>query len=301
MQHVAAGTHRREPLASGGGRRGDVLELERDHAHAPGELGDGVEIVIGRANLQVGDLAGRRIVVGRQHVHAVAQPPGRDGEHPPELPAAENAERAAGRIAGITSASPRGPSRLVRHGYACSFCRSSGREVARIRTAKRPAFFAPASPIASVPTGMPPGICTIESSESSPERALLCTGTPSTGSTVCDATMPGKCGRAAGPGNDHLQAAAFGALRILAHPVGRAMGRDDLALVRHAELREHVGRMAHRLPVGLAPHDDANEGGRGEGMAQLRTITAIARQTVIDTAQADVWIGRYRDVEAAYR
>src|SRR5687768_18023522 len=38
-----------------------------------------------------------------------------------------------------------------------------------------------------------PGICTIDSSESSPCRAALCTGTPSTGSTVCDATMPGRC------------------------------------------------------------------------------------------------------------
>ena len=40
---------------------------------------------------------------------------------------------------------------------------------------------------------MPPGICTIDSSESSPCSAALLTGTPSTGSTVCDATMPGRC------------------------------------------------------------------------------------------------------------
>ena len=40
---------------------------------------------------------------------------------------------------------------------------------------------------------MPPGICTIDSSESSPCSAALCTGTPSTGTMVCAATMPGRC------------------------------------------------------------------------------------------------------------
>ena len=39
---------------------------------------------------------------------------------------------------------------------------------------------------------MPPGICTIDSSESRPCSAALFTGTPSTGSTVCEATMPGR-------------------------------------------------------------------------------------------------------------
>lgn len=75
---------------------------------------------------------------------------------------------------------------------SCSFWRSVSFCTARMRIASSAAFFAPASPIASVPTGMPPGICTIDSSESSPDSARLCTGTPSTGSTVCEATMPGK-------------------------------------------------------------------------------------------------------------
>ena len=40
---------------------------------------------------------------------------------------------------------------------------------------------------------MPPGICTMESSESMPCSAPLPTGTPSTGKCVMLATMPGKC------------------------------------------------------------------------------------------------------------
>jgi hypothetical protein len=46
--------------------------------------------------------------------------------------------------------------------------RRSGRDVARIETASSPAFVAPGLPIAIVPTGTPPGIWTIDRSESSP-------------------------------------------------------------------------------------------------------------------------------------
>ena len=49
-------------------------------------------------------------------------------------------------------------------------------------TASSAAFFAPAVPIASVPTGTPAGIWTIESSESDPFKVLLLIGTPRTGS-----------------------------------------------------------------------------------------------------------------------
>src|SRR5436309_2326173 len=51
---------------------------------------------------------------------------------------------------------------------ASNFFRISSSEVARMAAASSAAFLAPASPIASVPTGIPPGICTVERSESSP-------------------------------------------------------------------------------------------------------------------------------------
>ena len=59
--------------------------------------------------------------------------------------------------------------------------------------ARMAAFTAPARPIASVPTGIPAGICTIESSESIPCSAFDSTGTPRTGRSVFDAHMPGRC------------------------------------------------------------------------------------------------------------
>ena len=55
---------------------------------------------------------------------------------------------------------------------------------ARMEAAKRAALIAPARPIASVPTGMPAGIWTMERSESSPLSALVSTGTPITGNGV---------------------------------------------------------------------------------------------------------------------
>ena len=44
-----------------------------------------------------------------------------------------------------------------------------------------------------IATGTPAGICTIDSSESSPSRRSRGTGTPMTGSGVSDAVMPGRC------------------------------------------------------------------------------------------------------------
>src|SRR5262249_48514198 len=58
--------------------------------------------------------------------------------------------------------------------------------------ASRAALIAPAFPMASEPTGIPAGICAMESKESSPFNAFDSTGTPKTGSTVFDAVIPGK-------------------------------------------------------------------------------------------------------------
>src|ERR1700761_5086566 len=58
-----------------------------------------------------------------------------------------------------------------------------------IRAASTPAFFAPS--IATQATGIPGGICTAESSASSPPRLLPRIGTPITGRSVCAAATPG--------------------------------------------------------------------------------------------------------------
>ena len=59
--------------------------------------------------------------------------------------------------------------------------------------ASNAALVAPAAPMAKVATGIPAGICTMESSESMPFSAFDCTGTPNTGRLVLAAVMPGRC------------------------------------------------------------------------------------------------------------
>src|SRR6267378_1387156 len=78
---------------------------------------------------------------------------------------------------------------------------------ASIATAKSPALAAPASPIAKVATGIPLGICTIESSESNPRRYLDGIGTPRTGTVVFAAITPARC--AAPPAPAMKQRAPF--------------------------------------------------------------------------------------------
>jgi hypothetical protein len=76
---------------------------------------------------------------------------------------------------------------------AASRVASAGSCSASTAAASNAALTAPALPIASVPTGMPAGICTIEYSESTPDSAFDSIGTPNTGSSVRDAAMPGRC------------------------------------------------------------------------------------------------------------
>src|SRR5260221_3508872 len=75
---------------------------------------------------------------------------------------------------------------------------SAGSPSAMISAARMAAFAAPASPTATVATGTPRGIWTIESSASRPPAIALgdASGTPTTGSVTCAATAPG---RAAAP------------------------------------------------------------------------------------------------------
>jgi hypothetical protein len=60
------------------------------------------------------------------------------------------------------------------------------------RGGEQAALIAPARPMASVATGIPAGICTMESRESTPLSAFDSTGTPSTGRLVLAAAIPGR-------------------------------------------------------------------------------------------------------------
>ena len=80
--------------------------------------------------------------------------------------------------------------------------------------------------MASVPTGMPAGICTIDSSESWPDSAFDSTGTPNTGSGVIDGGHARQVRGAAGAGDDDLRS------RHPCAPLAKATSRSG---VRWAE------------------------------------------------------------------
>ena len=62
-----------------------------------------------------------------------------------------------------------------------------------LATAINAAFLPPALPAVTVATGIPGGICTVESSESNPLNGSDATGMPITGNVVCAAMTPAKC------------------------------------------------------------------------------------------------------------
>src|SRR5262249_52238397 len=74
--------------------------------------------------------------------------------------------------------------------YAAIRAASAGSPTARIWAASRPALAAPHFPIATVATGTPLGICTIDSSASRPPSGVAATGTPITGSGELAASTP---------------------------------------------------------------------------------------------------------------
>src|SRR3954469_2389612 len=103
----------------------------------------------------------------------------------------------SGRVAAFTASDC-----LTRN--ACRRLSSSRSASASIETANNPAFAAPPSPIAKVATGMPLGICTMDSSESRPPRCLEGIGTASTGKMVKAATTPARCAAPPAPAMKHL-------------------------------------------------------------------------------------------------
>ena len=66
----------------------------------------------------------------------------------------------------------------------------------------------------------------------------------------------GQMRRAAGAGNDHLEAFRFRTFGEGIKTLGRAMRGNDAGVVADAERIERFGGMLHGLPVGLAAHDN---------------------------------------------
>ena len=84
------------------------------------------------------------------------------------------------------------------------------------------------------------------------------TGTPSTGSVVSDAIMPGRCAAPPAPATMTFRPAAFAVRANSVETIGRPVGGDDAGIRFDAEFGQNVPGFLHRLPVGLASHDDGH-------------------------------------------
>ena len=190
---------------------------------------------------------------------AIAHAPRRDRHHASELAAAEHADGRARQN------DPRHGKRSSRTLLVCSArnarsrSRSSGRDNGENRHREQPGVGRARLADGQRGHRHAAGHLHDRSSESSPLSAALCTGTPSTGSAVCAAVMPGRCAAPPAPGDDHLNAARLGALRELRHPHRRPVRRHDVLFVGHAETLEHLDGMGHRVPVRCRAHDDGDE------------------------------------------
>ena len=70
---------------------------------------------------------------------------------------------------------------------------------------------------------------------------------------------PGKVRGPARAGDDHFEAAGDRVRRVRRGIGWRAVRRHDACLMRDAEAGQDLGSLTHRVPVGLASHDDGNE------------------------------------------
>src|SRR5580704_7357834 len=115
-----------------------------------------------------------------------------------------------------------------------------GSDRAMILMARSAALRAPLT--ATVATGMPFGIWTMASSESSPPRLASATGTPIT----------------AGGGDDDLDAGVDGPASKRDGVVRGPVGREHPHLHRDPERAEGLDRVVHDRRVRGASHDDGN-------------------------------------------
>src|SRR5262245_47884964 len=116
--------------------------------HVASKIAHGVEVIIGSCDLDVSDLTGRRVGLGGGGMDAIAHTPCRNGKHPAQLAATEDANRRAwqdGRGQGSVSPNMRC---VCSARNWCNCSRSSGRWVARMAMASSAALVAPAAPMA---------------------------------------------------------------------------------------------------------------------------------------------------------
>ena len=163
LQRARRRVDRNIPGKPFGGHNRHVLELVGDDGSRARQFVERGRVVIGGGDLPVGDLRCRAIGLWLQDDGAVTKPGGRHRQHAAELPAADDADHSTGdEPAHSVSAGCSATAAVCLARHWSRRLLSAASESASTDAASSAALMAPALPIASVPTGMPAGICTIE-------------------------------------------------------------------------------------------------------------------------------------------
>ena len=165
-ENLRVGQHRNARREKGRGLGRNVFEFVGDHIHVGGEAVERLGIgVIGHAH-PVHHIEGRRVRVRRKHMALEAEPRGRQRQHAAKLAAAQDTDRGlrleSGSVHAQESFGSSATEAVCRARQASRRSLSAGSLNASTLAASSAALMAPACPIASVPTGTPGGICTME-------------------------------------------------------------------------------------------------------------------------------------------
>ena len=111
--------------------------------------------------------------------------------------------------------------------------------------------------MATVATGMPAGICTVASSESSPFSEVEGMGTPITGSEV-SRNHARQMRRPTRAGDNDADSTIGSGARVFGGAIRRAVRRSDVYLVNDAEIIQRFSGLAHDLQIRITAHHDRN-------------------------------------------
>ena len=210
-----------------GRARRHVFEFVGDHLDAGGECLQRRLVLVGRHRGRARDLEGGAVGVGAIHVGAQPEPRGGERQHPPELAAAENADRRPRRQGHGSSRGTRATAALCSARQAASREASASSCSASTAAARSAALIAPALPIAKVPTGTPPRHLHDRIERIAPAEVLARDRHAEHRQRRHRRRHPGQVRRAARAGDDDLVAVGLGASGKVPEPVRRAVRRDD--------------------------------------------------------------------------
>ena len=275
---------------------GDVLELVRDDVGAAGEPLEPVRVVVGADDELRRPRPRRRRA--RDRGSGSSRPSGSPASPsmrpscPPPMQATSVVTGGARGGSGLSSTL----SVCASRNRARAGRRSPASAPARIAAASSAALTAPARPIASVADG-DAGRHLHDREQRVEARRAPSTrpGRRARAAASSRRPCPGRCAAPPAPAMSTLEAALLGRAGVLEEQVGRAVRRDDAALVRHAELVERLRGVAHRLPVGARPHDEPTSGVATTAAYFARdffTSAAATERAVLRTSRVDLVVVR---------